>query len=165
MSRTKENKGRFGILDAIIIIVVLAVLASMILRYTADNMFFGYKTDKYTVTLKATGVRYTSVDVIATETDIFTNDGKHLGTFMHAPTVTPTLTYETDSSGNLVASYYPDNTLVDIVTEIECDLITKDGVVMTREGVHIAAGVELEVHTIYADLTVEIVAVEKQIAE
>ena len=80
MSRTKENKARFGILDAIIIIVVLAVAASMILRYTADNMFFGYKTEKYTVTLKATGVRYTSVDVIAKETDIFTNNGKLLGT-------------------------------------------------------------------------------------
>lgn len=165
MSRNNENKVRFGILDAVILIVVVAVVASVILRFTADSALFGYKTEKYTVTLKASGVRYTSVDVIAAETELFDENGKLLGTFMHAPTVTPMLTYEIDPSGNLVACYYPDNTLVDITTDILCELVEKDGTVMTTDGVHIAPGVELSVRTQYVDLTVEIVKVEKQTAE
>jgi hypothetical protein len=165
MSRNKENRIRFGVLDAVILIVVIAVAASMILRYTADSVLFGYKTETYTVTFKASGVRYSSVDVIATESELFVGNGKLLGRFTHSPTVTPMLTYESDNAGNLIACYYPDNTLVDIITEIECELIDKNGSVMTTDGVHIAPGVELEVSTRFVDLTVEIVKVEKQTVE
>ena len=60
-----------------------------------------------------------------------------------------------------MACYYPDNTLVDIVAEIECDLIDKDGSVMTKNGVHIVPGVELTIHTEYVEITVEIINVQK----
>ena len=161
MSKNKDSKIRFGVLDAVIIIVILAIVASLVLRYTADNSFFTYDTDKYTVTFKACGVRYTSVDSVASATDFYLESGAHLGKLTHAPTVTPKVEYVTVSSGEIVACYYPDNTLVDIVAEIECDLIDKDGSVMTKNGVHIVPGVELTIHTEYVEITVEIINVQK----
>lgn len=165
MSKTKDTKIRFGILDAVIIIVILAVVASLVLRYTADNSLFTYDTDKYSVTFKACGVRYTTVDSVASATDFYLDSGDALGKLTHAPTVTPMVEYITVQSGDIVACYYPDNTLVDIVAEIECDLIDKDGSVMTKSGVHIVPGVELTIHTEFAELTVEIVNVQKLAAE
>ncbi len=165
MSKRKDNKIRFGVLDAVIIIVVLAITASVVLRYTVDNSLFAYDTEKYTVTLKTCGVRYTSVDAVASDTTFYLDDGYLLGNAIHAPTVTPMLTYVTSQSGELIACYYPDNTFVDIVAEIECMLVDKDGMLLTESGVHIAPGVELTVHTNTVDLTVEIIKVQKQVAE
>jgi len=165
MSKAKDSKIRFSVLDVVIIIVVLALVATLILRFTADSRLFNYETQKYTVTLKSCGIRYTSIDMIPSTSDVYLDDGELLGKFLHAPTVTPMLSYTVSPSGELIAAYYPDNTLVDIIAELECDLIVKDGMVMTKSGVHIAHGNVLEVHTATVDLTVEIVGVEKQISE
>ena len=165
MSKNSGNKIKFGVLDAVIIIVVLAIAATLVFRYTADNSLFAYDTEKYTVTLKTCGVRYTSVDAVASASWFYLDNGDMLGNSIHAPTVTPMLTYVTSQSGELIACYYPDNTFVDIVAEIECELVNKDGMLLTESGVHIAPGVELTVHTETVDLTVEIVKVQKQVAE
>lgn len=165
MSRTKDSKIRFGILDAVIIIIILAIAASLILRYTVDNSLFTYDTDKYSVTFKACGLRYTSVDSVASATDFYMENGALLGKLKHAPTVTPKVEYVTVQSGEIVACYYPDNTLVDIIAEIECDLIDKDGSVMTKNGVHIVPGVELTIHTEYVEIAIEIINVQKLTAE
>ena len=50
MSKNKDTKIRFSVLDAVIIIVVLAIAASLIFRYTLENNLFAYDTEKYTVT-------------------------------------------------------------------------------------------------------------------
>ncbi len=163
MNRVKSSKIRFSVLDAVILIVVIALIAAVVFRYTADMNLFSYETEKYTVSVKSCGIRYTAIDMISSTSNVYLNDGELLGAFLHAPTVTPMLSYSVTSSGEIVAAYYPDNTLVDIISEIECELITKDGSVMTKSGVHIAPGVVLEIHTPSVDLTVEIVAVEKQI--
>lgn len=165
MSKNKEAKVRFGVLDAGIIIIVVAVVASLILRYTTDNNLFEYDTEKYTVTVRTCGVRYTSVDNVASAAEYYLDNGDVLGTALHAPTVTPMLTYVTDRSGELVACYYPDNTFVDIVMELECDLIEKNGSVMTKSGAHIASGAELTVYTNSVELDVEIIKVQKSVAE
>ena len=96
--------------------------------------------------------------------NVYLEDGKLLGVFVHAPTVTPMLSYSTTSAGDIIAAYYPDNTLVDIVTDIECDLIVNDGMIMTKSGVHIAVGAVLKIHTEMVDLTVEITSLEKKIS-
>ena len=165
MSQNKEIKTKFSVIDAVIIIIVLAVAGSIVLRYTADNSLFAYNTEKYTVTFKACGIRYTSVDAVASASQYYLDGGDLLGTGTHAPTVTPMLTYIYSESGELLSCYYPDNTYVDIVVEIDCDLVNKDGSVMTKGGVHIAPGVQMTIHTETIDLDVEIVKVQKQVAE
>jgi hypothetical protein len=165
MSKNKESKVRFGVLDAVIIIIVVAVVASVVLRYTTDNNLFEYDTQKYTVTIKTCGVRYTSVDNVASASEYYLDNGAVLGVSLHAPTVTPMQTYVTDRSGGLVACYYPDNTFVDIVVELQCDLIEKNGSVMTKSGDHIASGAELTVYANSVELDVEIIEVQKSIDE
>ena len=164
-SGNKTNKLRFSVIDAVILIVILAVIASVVLRFTTDLRLFNYDTEKYNVTVKACGIRYTSIDIISSEEKVFLSDGELLGTLMHAPTVTPMLSYTVTSSGEMVAVYYPDNTLVDIMLEIECNLVNENGFVMTKNGVHIAPGVVIDAHTPTVDLTFEIVSVEKLINE
>lgn len=166
MSSDKNtNKLRFSVIDAVILIVILAVIASMVLRFTTDLRLFNYDTEKYVVTVKACGIRYTSIDMISSEDKVFLADGELLGILMHAPTVTPMLSYTLTSAGEMVAVYYPDNTLVDIILEIECDLINENGSAMTKNGVHIASGVVMDAHTPAVDLNFEIVNVEKTITE
>jgi hypothetical protein len=161
MADKKNSKIRFGLLDAVVLIIVIALAAALVFRYTADKRLFVYDTENYTVTVKACGLQYTTVNMLGAGASVYLEDGKELGTFVHAPTVTPMLSYSTTSSGDIIAAYYPDNTYVDIVTDIECDLINSDGMIMTKSGVHIAVGAVIEIHTETVDLTVEITSVEK----
>ncbi len=162
---TKTNKLRFGVFDAVILIVILALAAALVFRFTADKKLFAYDTEQYTVTVKACGIQYTTVDMIASGDGVWLLGGEELGKLKDIPTVTPKLEYSMTSEGDLVASYYPDNTLVDITTKIDCSLISDGGMLMTRDGVHIAAGAILEIRTQTVDLTVEIVSVDKAISE
>ena len=161
MAEKKNSKIRFGLLDAVILIAVIALVLALVFRYTADKRLFVYDTETYTVTVKATGLQYTTVNMLDSNAKVYLEDGKLIGTFVHAPTVTPMLSYSTTSSGDIIAAYYPDNTLVDIVTDDECELIVNDGMIMTKGGVHVAVGTVIKIHTETVDLDVEIVAVEK----
>lgn len=157
----KNSKIRFGLLDAVILIAVIALVLALVFRYSADKHLFVYDTETYTVTVKATGLQYTTVNMLDSNAKVYLEDGKQIGTFVHTPTVTPMLSYSTTSSGDIIAAYYPDNTLVDIVTDVECELIVNDGMIMTKGGVHVAVGTVIKIHTETVDLDVEIVAVEK----
>ncbi len=164
-SNTNTKKLRFSVIDAVILIVIIAVVASMVLRFTTGLRLFSHDTEKYTVTVKACGVRYTSIDMISSTEKVFLEGGELFGSIMHAPTVTPMLSYTVTSTGEMVAVYYPDNTLVDIILEIDCDLLEENGSAMTKNGVHIAPGVIIEAHTPTVDLDFEVVSVEKQLSE
>ena len=165
MAEKKNSKIRFGLLDAVILIAVIALVLALVFRYTADKRLFVYDTETYTVTVKATGLQYTTVNMLDSNAKVYLEDGKQIGTFVHAPTVTPMLSYSTTSSGDIIAAYYPDNTLVDIVTDVECELIVNDGMIMTKGGVHVAVGTVIKIHTETVDLDVEIVAVEKNASD
>ena len=164
MAARNNSKIRFGLLDAVVLIVVIALAIALVFRYTADKRLFVYDTEEYTVRVKACGLQYTTVNMLDSNANVYLEDGKLLGVFVHAPTVTPMLRYSTTSAGDIIAAYYPDNTLVDIVTDIECDLIVNDGMIMTKSGVHIAVGTVLKIHTETVDLTVEITSLEKKIS-
>ncbi len=163
-NNVKNNKVRFGVFDAVIIIVVLAIAAALVFRYTTDKKLFEFDLEEYTVTFKACGLEYTTIDMIGSSDSVYLSNGEYLGTLKNAPTVTPMLKYSLTSSGDIITAYYPDNTLVDISSEINCELIKSDGLLMTKDGIRIATGVILEIHTPTVDLTVEITGVEKAIS-
>lgn len=160
-TKTDKTKIKFGALDAVVIIAVIALICALVFRFTTDKRLFTYETERYTVTVKSCGLQYTTMSMMSSDDKVYLEDGSVLGAFSHAPTVTPMLEYTMTSAGDLVASYYPDNTLVDMVTEIECELISNDGMLMTKNGIHIAVGVLLEVHTQTVDFTLEITDVQK----
>ena len=122
---------------------------------------YTYNTEKYTVTVRAEGLQYTTIDMISLSDSVYFENGKYLGQIVSSPTVTPKMVYELGASGDFIPAYYPDNTLVDMTTSLECDLTISDGMLVTQNGVHIAVGSVLKLHTQTVDITVEIVAIEK----
>lgn len=162
MSKQINNeKIRFGVLDAVVLIIVAALVVALVFRFTTDMKLFTYDTEKYAVTVRAEGLQYTTVDMIALTEPVYFENGEYLGTVLSSPTVTPKMVYELGAEGDLIPAYYPNNTLIDLTTDLECELVTSDGMLMTKDGKHIAVGVVLELHTQTVDITVEIVGVEK----
>ena len=162
MSKQSTNvKFRFGILDAVVLIIVVALAVTIVFRFTTDLRLFTYDTDDYIVTVRAGELQYTTIEMISTSDSVYLENGEYLGAFSAAPTVTPKMVYEVGADGELIPAYYPDNTLVDFTNSIECELVTSNGMLMTKSGIHLAAGVVLELHTQTVNLTVEIIGIEK----
>ena len=157
----KINKIRFTALDAVVLIVAVALILTLVFRFTTDMKLFTYKTEKYAVTVRAEGLQYTTVDMIALADSVYLENGEYLGLVLSSPTVTPKMVYELGESGDLIPAYYPSNTLVDVTTALESDLTMSDGMLVTKNGTHIAVGVLLELHTQTVDITVEIIGIEK----
>ena len=156
-----KNKIRFAPLDAVVLIVAVALALTLVFRFTSDMKLFTYKTEKYAVTVRAEGLQYTTVDMITLSESVYFENGEYMGQVLSSPTVTPKMVYELGASGDLIPAYYPNNTLVDLSTTLECDLTTSDGMLVTKNGDHIAVGVVLELHTQTVNMTVEIVGIEK----
>ena len=156
-----KTKLRFGVFDVIVLIVVIALVATLIIRFTTDMKLFTYSTEKYAVTVRAEGLQYTTIDMISTSDRVFFENGQYLGFVISSPTVTPKMVYEFGAEGDLIPAYYPDNTLVDLTANLECELVTSDGMLMTKSGERLAVGVVLELHTQTVNMTVEIVGIEK----
>ncbi len=162
MSKQINNgKIRFGILDAVVLIIVVALAVALVFRFTTDMRLFTYDTEKYAVTVRAEGLQYTTVDMLSLSDGVYFENGEYLGSILTSPTVTPQMVYELGAEGDLIPAYYPNNTLVDLTTNLECDLVTSDGMLMTKSGEHLAVGVVLKLHTQTVDITVEIVGIEK----
>ena len=162
MSKQINNgKIRFGILDAVVLIIVVALAVALVFRFTTDMRLFTYDTEKYAVTVRAEGLQYTTVDMLSLSDGVYFENGEYLGSILTSPTVTPKMVYELGAEGDLIPAYYPNNTLVDLTTNLECDLVTSDGMLMTKSGEHLAVGVVLKLHTQTVDITVEIVGIEK----
>jgi hypothetical protein len=156
-----KTKIRFAAFDVVVLIVVAALALTLIFRFTTNMKLYTYNTEKYTVTVRAEGLQYTTIDMISLSDSVYFENGKYLGQIVSSPTVTPKMVYELGASGDFIPAYYPDNTLVDMTTSLECDLTISDGMLVTQNGVHIAVGSVLKLHTQTVDITVEIVAIEK----
>lgn len=156
-----KTKIRFAAFDVVVLIVVAALALTFIFRFTTNMKLYTYNTEKYTVTVRAEGLQYTTIDMLSLSDSVYFENGKYLGQIVSSPTVTPKMVYELGASGDFIPAYYPDNTLVDMTTSLECDLTISDGMLVTQNGVHIAVGSVLKLHTQTVDITVEIVAIEK----
>lgn len=156
-----KTKIRFAAFDVVVLIVVAALSLTLIFRFTTNMKLYTYNTEKYTVTVRAEGLQYTTIDMLSLSDSVCFENGKYLGQIVSSPTVTPKMVYELGASGDFIPAYYPDNTLVDMTTSLECDLTISDGMLVTQNGVHIAVGSVLKLHTQTVDITVEIVAIEK----
>ena len=76
MAAKNNSKIRFGLLDAVVLIVVIALALALVFRYTADKTLFVYDTEKYTVTVKATGLQYTTVNMLASDSAVYSGTSK-----------------------------------------------------------------------------------------
>ena len=117
-----KTKIRFAAFDVVVLIVAAALALTLIFRFTTNMKLYTYNTEKYTVTVRAEGLQYITIDMISLSDSVYFENGKYLGQIVSSPTVTPKMVYELGASGDFIPAYYPDNTLVDMTTSLECDL-------------------------------------------
>ena len=115
-------------------------------------------------------IRYTTPTYINVGDEVYFSDsGELFGTVMSesenvsALNIVPSSKYFTDSSGNVVEVFYPDDeSRIDAKGRIECQgYYTKDGGFTVDGRKYLAPGQSVEVHTELVTLTVTVTSIDK----
>ena len=146
-----QNRRKFGVIDVIIIVAILAIIISGVLRYTLDEGVFTRNAVTCGVKFRVTSVRHSTYDMLAENEKVFLSDFELLGTFSSL-NITPAVFYAENEEGEIISVHYPENTLVDINGEILCELSVNGGRYTAANGTHICPGAVLELHTGAVDL-------------
>lgn len=158
MAKDTQNRRKFGVMDIVIIVAVLAIILTSVFRYTLDEGLFAQDDTVCNVSFRVASVRYNTYDMLDENEKVFLSDFELLGT-ISSINVTPAVFYAENEQGELISVHYPEKTLVDINGEILCDLSESAGRYTTSNGTHVCAGAELELHTDTVDMTVVVTKV------
>ena len=167
VNETKTKKSvRFGILDAVIILVVLIAVVGVYFRYSLLNIITGAQhMDEYTVSYSIENIRYTTVNYINIGDKLyFADNGDDFGTLisvsenMGAVSYTPSSEYFTKSNGEIVEVIYPNNqSRVDALGRLNCvGRYSDDGGFLVNGSTYIASGQFINVHTDYVTVTIRV---------
>lgn len=157
-NETTKVRCKFGVMDLVIIVAVLAIILTGVFRYTLDKGLFTQNDTACSVGFRVTSVRYNIYDMLDENEKVFLSDFEFFGT-ISSVNITPAVFYAENEEGELISVHYPENTLVDIDGEILCDLSVNDGRYTAANGTHICAGAVLELHTDTVDMTVVVTKV------
>lgn len=167
-----KNKKRLGFnaIDALIIVLILAAIVGLVLRYTVlSGIENASAHDTYYITFKSAEITQSSCDALdrtAKDADgenwVYLQDGTTRVGELTAGSVTylPSETLAEDKDGNKVAIHYPD--LFDATGMIKCIgyVASETGAFRLNGKLDLAAGSMLEIQTKYGDFTIEITAIE-----
>lgn len=158
MNNTYENKKRFNIVDAIIILGVLVIAASIIFR-TQIIMFFSSDTTKseYTISFDAESIDNDLVSLIKTGAEVaWIENGISIGTLKNVSSPIVSKIYTTDENG--VISVTESETHRKLTGKLTVDAISNNGCYI--EGTHfIAAGMTVTLATKDVQFTAVITSV------
>ena len=170
-NETKTKKGvHFGILDAVIILVILIAVVGVYFRYSILNVITGaQRMSEYTVSYSISNIRYTTVDYKNNYMNIgdkvyFADDGDEFGTLINASENTGAVTYQpsseyfTKSNGEIVEVIYPNNqSRVDALGRLNCmGRYSDEGGFLVNGSTYIAAGQNINVQTEYVTVTIRV---------
>ncbi len=155
---TNQSRRKFGVVDIVIVVAILAIIISGVLRYTLDEGVFTRNDVTCGVKFRVTSVRYSTYDMLEENEKVFLSDFELLGT-LSSLNITPAVFYAENEAGDIISVHYPENTLVDINGEIVCDLSVNGGRYTAANGTHICPGAVLELHTDAVDLVVVVTEV------
>lgn len=147
---------KIGVIDIVIIIAVIALIITTVLRYTSEKGLFDREKKEMAVTFSIKSARYTLYDMLEEGDKVYLPEGALLGTIKDI-TANPAVFY-TEHGGEVIKTYYPENTKHDLNGTIVCELIDRDGRYVTADGVHVSAGTTLTVHTRTVDIAIQITA-------
>ena len=156
---SNKNKIKFNIIDFIIILLVVACVVGIYVRYNLiDKIGVNAQLKNYEITFIAKDLRYTSLN--AFEKDATVRDrttGDTIGVFKEIETTSPTSVYVKKSDGNIVKLYYPENTRIDIKGKIIVRGIMTDNGFLLEGKSYVATGTTLQISTekLDIDITVE----------
>ena len=172
----KAKKGiRFGILDAVIILLIIIAVLGVHFRYNILNFVTGAQNlEKYIVSYSIEDIRYSTEDYFNIGDKVyFSSDNKEFGILVNAAEnarpviVTPASKYFTTSTGNIVKVLYPSaETRIDASGQLECvGRSSSNGGFMVNGSTYIAAGQYVDVYTEYVTVTIRIDSIAPSQAE
>ena len=177
MSRVKKDKAarknrpHFNAIDAMIIILVIVAIVGVYFRYTIVDFLTGDRNvDEYVVSFSIEDIRYTTPNYINVGDNVyFASSGELLGILTsesenNKEPLNITLASEkfTDSDGNIVEVFYPEETRVNAKGRILCKgNYSSSGGFSVDGNEYIAAGQSVEVYTEKVTVTLKITSIER----
>ncbi len=165
-----KNKAHFNVIDAIIILLVIAIAAGIFFRsYIIEKLWATSKSDNYVISFSIEDIRYTTPTYMNVGDKVyFSDNGELLGTLLsesdnvNALNITPASKYFTDSNGNIVVVFYPDGeSRVDVKGRIECvGYYGEDGGFSVDGRHYLAPGQSISVRTELVSVTINIMSIE-----
>ncbi len=170
MKEKKQKKQRsiprFGVLDAVIILLVIVAVVGVYFRYNIIDLVSGTSNlSEYTVSYSIEDIRYTTPNFVNVGDKMyFADSGEELGTLiaasenMGALSITPAAEYFTDKNGALVEVMYPNSqSRVDAKGRLVClGKYSENGGFLVGGSVFIASGQYIGVNTDYASVIIRI---------
>lgn len=155
----KEKKSpRFGVLDAMIILLVVCLIVGIYFRSNIIERFQAIRNvGDYTVTFAVDDIRYTTPHYVNVgDKLVFAEDGKEFGALIEASEgasdmalkVTPAVKTFTDN-GQVIEVFYPNNeSRVDATGRVHCrGTYSEDGGFLVNGSTYLSAGQTVQVRT------------------
>lgn len=169
MKKNTDNsikRPKFGILDAVIILLVIVAVVGIYFRYNIVEILSGTQNlDNYTVTFTINNIRYTTPNYIDVGDDVyFVSDNELFGTLinvsenMGALSITPASEYFTTSNGEIVEVFYPNSeTRISATGRLNCiGRYSEEGGFLVNGSTYISPGQYIDVRTEYVTVTLYI---------
>lgn len=171
MNNSKDNvktakAPRFGVLDAVIILLVVVIILSVYFRYSIVQWFANSADlEEYVISYTIEDVRYTTPNFINIGDKVyFASSGDEFGTLinvsenMGALSITPASEFFTDASGNIVEVFYPNSeTRVSAIGKLSCmGRYSEDGSFFVNGSTFVASGQYININTPYTTVIIRI---------
>ena len=154
----KTAKLRFNVIDALIILVLLACVVGLVFRY--GNFGGGAQESEledYEIYFSVSNVAYTSEDAfVKGDTVTLADEGVVLGTLSDIKTILPAEFVARDKSGNLITVNYPASTRIDVTGYINSRGVMRENGYFVNGTVYVASGKEYTVRTEHMDVVLKI---------
>ena len=153
-----ETKTRFNVIDVLIILIALACVVGLVLRFgnvgglsTTENL------KAFDVYFSVSNIAYTSEDAfVQGDTVRLADSGAVLGEFAGLESILPAEFLARDESGNLIAVNYPESTRIDVTGRIVSHGVMSDNGYLLNGTTYIAAGTEYVVQSEHMDFVLKI---------
>ncbi len=168
----KEKKSpRFGVLDAVIILLVVALIVGIYFRSNIIEWISNQRNVKdYTVTFAVDNIRYTTPNYINVgDRVVFADSGEELGMIIEesdgksniALSVTPASEIFSED-GKIIEVFYPNNeSRVDVKGRLQCrGTYSENGGFLANGSSYLSAGQTVKVRTELVTLEIRILAIE-----
>lgn len=165
-----KRSSHFNVLDALIIILIIAMVVGIYFRFNVVDHFSGMKEQKeYVISFSVDDIRATTPEFIKVGDEFYLENEELFGTLISesegsasALNITPALKLFTDSNGAVVPAYYPNNqTRIDAKGRLSCLGSYSEDVGFCLDGTkYFAPGQTVSLHSELVSVTVTIISIE-----
>ena len=174
--KNKENKTekgkitpRFGVLDAVIILLVIAAICGIYFRYNMmDTIAARRNIREYKIEFAIDNINFTTTSFLKENDEVrFASSGDTFGNLIKESvgmsdsilSVTPASEVFVDN-GEVIEVFYPEGTRVDAEGTLKCKgTYSDDGIFLVNGNVSIASGEVISVHTDEVTVSMRILSI------